>query len=58
VSKPLHIPLADVGKLAACLQYQKDSDYGDLLSCRQIEKAERIIRRLIKEHIAGKWNKN
>ena len=39
------------------LQFIKDKDYGDLLSAAQIAKAERVIRRLIKEHLNGKWDK-
>ena len=54
---PLHVPLADVQRLASHLQFIKDKDYGDLLSAAQIAKAERVIRRLIKEHLNGKWDK-
>ena len=54
--KTLHVPLSDVQRLAAHLQFIKDKDYGDLLSATQIAKAERIIRRLIREHLAGKWD--
>jgi type III secretory pathway component EscU len=54
--KPLHVPLADVLKLARTLQYQQ-TDYGSGITAKQIEQAERIIRRLIREHLAGKWSK-
>jgi hypothetical protein len=50
--KPLHVPLADVLKLARTLQYQQTG-----ITAKQIEQAERIIRRLIREHLAGKWSK-
>ncbi len=52
--KPLHIPLADIQALARCLQ-QEQSSYGPVISVAQIESAERIIRKLIREHLDGKW---
>ncbi len=52
--KPLHIPLADIQALARCLQEEK-TDYGPALTVAQIESAERIIRKLIREHMDGKW---
>lgn len=57
MTKPLHVPLADVQRLASHLQFEKHPDYGDLLSAAQIAKAERVIRRLIREHLAGKWDR-
>jgi hypothetical protein len=56
VTKPLHVPLSDVQRLASHLQFIKDKDYGDLLLAAQIAKAERVIRRLIREHLSGKWD--
>ena len=55
MSKPLHVPLADVQRIASHLQFNRHEDYGDTLSAAQIAKAERVIRRLIREHLAGKW---
>lgn len=57
MTKPLHVPLADVQKLASQLQFTKDKDYGDMLTVTQLAKAERVIRRLIREHLNGKWDK-
>ena len=55
MARPLHVPLADVQRLASHLQFEK-TDYGNGLSVAQIAKAERIIRRLVREHLAGKWD--
>lgn len=56
---PLHIPLADVQLLAACLQYDKRVIHSACagLSLAQVSKAEAIIRKLIREHLDGKWEK-
>jgi hypothetical protein len=50
------VPTAYVGQLARHLQYQK-TDYGDALSSKQIAGAERVIRRMIREYLAGEWEK-
>ncbi len=49
-----HIPLADILDLARCLQFEKTSE-GDGISLQQGEKAETILRKLIQEHLDGKW---
>ena len=56
MGKPLHIPMVDVQRLASHLQFEKHKDYGNLLSAEQIRMAERIIRKLIREHLSGKWD--
>lgn len=53
----LHVPLADVLKLAQLLQYEHDTSCGPGVSAKQIERAERVIRRLVKEHLQGKWER-
>ena len=45
---PIKVPIHIVGSLAECLQFEQHKDYGQLLSCAQIEKAERILRRWYK----------
>lgn len=57
MAEPPHIPLADVLKLASLLQYEHDTSCGPGVSAAQVAKAERVMRRLIKEHIAGKWDR-
>ena len=55
MAKSLFVPLADVYQIASHLQFIKDKQYGDVLSAKQIMRAENIIRRLIREHLDGKW---
>jgi hypothetical protein len=49
-----HIPLADILDLARCLQFEKTSE-GDVISLQQGARAEIILRKLIQEHLDGKW---
>lgn len=50
----LHVPLVDIQALAKCLQ-QEQTNYGPTITVEQIGKAERIVRKLIREHLDGKW---
>ena len=53
--KPLHVPLADVMKLARILQWDYHGSEGPGISSKQIKKAEAVMRKLIREHLDGKW---